>query len=122
MANPRYFADPMMAIARQYRSQAVSIETGQALSAPVDMRWFSGVIVHIPAVWTAANLGLLTSETELGTYNILRDESGTPVQVSGILTTGARAYSLPVEAFPCGWEKRWRWNGATTRPILTWAA
>lgn len=42
-----------------------------------------------------------------GTFVILRDASGNPVQIGSIKTDGARAYALPAELFGCGFVKLW---------------
>jgi hypothetical protein len=94
-------------ISRYVEARSAVIDDGAAVSAAVDFRRVAGGVVIIPTSWTAANLGFYVCDTLGGTYVILRDESGNPVQVSGILTTGARAYSLPSQLFGAAYIKLW---------------
>ncbi len=85
----------------------LTIADSAAITSAVDMSIYSGGYVDIATSWTAANMGFQVCDTESGTYVILRDEAGSPVQISNILTTGARAYALPAEVFGCKWVKLW---------------
>ena len=88
--------------------ETLTIGLGTAItSTELDMAHYSGGVVIVPAVWDAANIGFTVSPTSGGTFVILRDYLGTPVQISGIETAGSRAYSLPMEIFGCGFIKLW---------------
>ena len=88
--------------------ETLTIGLGLAItSTELDMTHYSGGVVIVPAVWDAANIGFTVSPTSGGTFVILRDYLGTPVQISGIETAGSRAYSLPMEIFACGFIKLW---------------
>lgn len=97
----------MSYIERAYAKSTLTIADGAAISQALWMGSWAGGYVLIPDSWTAANMGFQVSEAEAGTFAILRDESGSPVQISGILTTGARAYALPAELFGALWVKLW---------------
>jgi hypothetical protein len=52
-------------------------------------------LVGTPAAWTAAAMGFKVSDSFGGTFSPLRDESGTIVQISGIVADAAGWYKLP---------------------------
>jgi hypothetical protein len=68
--------------------------------------WEYGQVI-VPAEWTAANIGFCVCDTVAGTYVILRDDTGTPVQVSGIKADGSRAYALPAKLAGARFVKLW---------------
>lgn len=94
-------------IARGTSVHALTIADGAATSAVVDFSLHAGGYVDIATSWTAANMGFYVCDTADGTFVILRDEAGNPVQISNILTTGARAYALPSQVFGCKFVKLW---------------
>jgi hypothetical protein len=94
-------------IGRQSTKLTVTILNGEAVSGAFWMGPYAGGYVLIPTSWTDANMGFQVSEAEAGTYVYLRDDAGAPVQISTILTSGARAYALPAELFGCMWVKLW---------------
>jgi len=85
----------------------VTIADGAATSEAIYMVPWAGGYVLIANSWTAANLGFQVAEGAAGTYSILRDEAGSPVQISGIKTDGGRAYALPPELFGALYFKAW---------------
>lgn len=101
------FRDNVNNTVKIYRRLSIDIPNGGAISPPIDFRWFTAAIVTVPSAWTAANLGFQVCDTENGTYVILRDDAGTPIQISNILTTGSRAYRLPIEIFASGFIRLW---------------
>lgn len=94
-------------ISRYTEVQSTLISDGTAVSRAVNFSRVAGGIVIVPTSWTAANLGFYVCDTFGGTYVILRDEAGNPVQISGILTSGARAYALPAEVYGALFVKLW---------------
>lgn len=94
-------------LVRSSRIVSLTIADNAALSQAFDFSGYSGGMVLIPNGWVAANLGFKVSPDDGGTFDILRDDVGTPVQVSGILTTGARWYKLPDDLFGVLWAKLW---------------
>lgn len=98
----------MANLIRFYAALAAKLAAGAALpAAGVDMRPYAGGLVTIPNGWTAANMGFQHASTQDGTYTILRDAYGTPVQITGIKTDGARSYALPDECFGAFFIKPW---------------
>ena len=92
---------------RSYVTESLIISAGTALTEELDLRRYAGGIVIIPAAWTAANLGIYISPTSAGTFVILRDYLGSPVQINGIEVAGSRAYQIPEDAYACGYIKFW---------------
>jgi hypothetical protein len=76
---------------------SLTIALGAAESQAFSLADFVGDagLVGVPAAWTAAGLGFKVSDAFAGTYSPLRDESGSVVQVSGIVTNAAAWYKLP---------------------------
>lgn len=97
---------------RQATMLIATIAINTAISDELDFTDFSGGIVIIPVAWTAANLGIQVAEKGGGTFAILRNATGTPVQISGIKVDGVRAYALPDEVFACSSIKLWSKNAA----------
>ena len=64
-------------------------------------------MVLVPSDWTAANIGFKVARLSSNTFNILRDDIGTPVQISTILTSGARWYILPSELYGAKFVRLW---------------
>jgi hypothetical protein len=96
-----------MTVQQPPTSLSMTLADDGTLTAAFQMDWFIGGIVIIPNGWTAANMGFKVSDSEAGTYVILRDEDGAPVQIGTILTSAARAYKIPNEVFPARWVKLW---------------
>jgi hypothetical protein len=86
---------------------AVTIADGAALSEAIYMEPFAGGMVYVPDSWSAANLGFKVCDTEGGTFAILKDASGVPIQISGMSTSGAMAYQIPDGLFGAVWVKLW---------------
>jgi hypothetical protein len=81
--------------------------SGEAQSQALSAEEMAGAHVHVPAAWTAANLGFMVSPTKDGTYVVLNDELGVPVQIAGIITNAANAYVVPDGMYPAGYFKLW---------------
>lgn len=94
-------------IGRKFSSFNLTIANNAALSAAFSMQDYAGGIVTVPSAWTAANIGFQVCFEPAGTFAILRDDEGTPVQISGILTNGVRAYAFPDKVFAAHWVKLW---------------
>lgn len=81
---------------RKTTSVTLTISSGSAVSDAVDMRDYGGGIIHMPAGWTAADLGAQTSASSGGTYQDLVDGSnayGTDVAVED--ATASNDYPIP---------------------------
>jgi len=75
----------------------VTIANGAAESEAFDISNFVGDagLVQIPSAWTSAALGFKISGALSGTFSPLRDETGSVVQISGIITNAVAWYKLP---------------------------
>lgn len=108
--------------------QTLTIANGAALSDAIYMGDSVGDagMIYVPGAWTAASIGFQigvptpgsgrTSPgegTEPGTYVPLRDETGSIVQISGILTASPGWYKLPDALRGAGWVKAWSQNAGT---------
>jgi hypothetical protein len=56
-------------------STTATIANGEALSGAIDIRGYGWVTVHMPAAWTAAELGLKAATTLAGTYGNVYKEA-----------------------------------------------
>lgn len=97
-------------INRESEAFTVKIASGAAATPAIDFSHWAGGVVIVPSAWTSANIGFYVSDTIDGTYVILRDDSGTPVQISNIKTDGSRAYKLPDDVFGVLFMKLWSKN------------
>jgi hypothetical protein len=86
---------------------SVTIADSAALSGAIYIGDHIGMIVTTDASWTDANMGFQVSTSETGTYTILRDDTGVPVQISGVVTDTATSYKVPDKIFPGLWVKVW---------------
>jgi hypothetical protein len=88
---------------------SLTIEAAAAESQAFSLADFVGDagLVGTPAAWTAAGLGFKVCDTFAGTYSPLRDESGSLVQVSGIITNAAGYYKLPDALRGAQYVKLW---------------
>ena len=92
--------------ARDAISIDLTIANGAAISAAFNFGAYAGGCVLVLSAWTDANIGFQVCATQTGTFAILRDDAGTPIQVSGIATGAARAYALPAKLTGM-WLKLW---------------
>lgn len=63
-------------------TKTATIANGAALSGEIDLEGARVITVHMPAAWTAADLGIKASPTSGGTFNPLYDDEGTLVSAS----------------------------------------
>jgi len=61
--------------------------------------------LHMPALWTAANIGFLVSSTVSGTYAPLYDIDGNLVVITG--PTANNTYTLPADLAGSSFVKLW---------------
>lgn len=95
----------------------LTIANGEALTAAFPMHeWVSGLVI-VPAAWTDANIGFKICDTQSGTFVALKDETGSPVQISSITTNASYAYKIPTAIFPATWVKLW--SKSTTAATVT---
>jgi len=93
---------------RTHATDGVTIANGANLSEEIDFTRYSGANLHMPAVWTAADIGFHVSTTTGGTFLPFYDDTNTLVQISGPAIS--RAYTIPAEIFACGFIKLWSQN------------
>lgn len=94
-------------IQRVFSYEDVTIASGAAESDEISVTRYAGGIVRVCTEWTDANIGILHSHISSGTFNVLHDYLGSPVQISGIPTTGGGDFALPDEVFAAGYVKLW---------------
>lgn len=85
----------------------LTIAINAALSAAFDMSEFVGGQVYVPSAWTAGNIGFKTSDTLDGTYDLVLDDTGVPIQISTVNTGRAGWYAIPFKLFPARFVKLW---------------
>lgn len=88
----------------------MTIANGAAVSGVIDMRFFSGMTVHMPAAWTAASIGFQVCDTADGTFLPLYDKSAAIVEIDGPAVD--IAYAAPAEIFASLYVKLWSQDGA----------
>ena len=84
-------------------STTVVIPNGTAVSAPFNIDQFSKALFHMPAAWTAADMGFQVSQTAGGTYLALSDGSG----VIGLTVAADGAYLIPTDIMAARFIKFW---------------
>ena len=72
-----------------------------------DMTLFASGMVLMPAAWIAANCGFKVCDTEGGTFTLLLDDIGVPVQISTVSTSRAGWYALPDKLFGAHFVQLW---------------
>lgn len=85
-------------------SVTVTIANGAALSGVINMEEFTQGIIHMPAAWTAADIGFYVSSEVGGTYLPVSNASGLVV-ISGPAVDNA--YVLPADIYPARYIKLW---------------
>jgi hypothetical protein len=90
-------------IARKYTTATLTMADNAAITDAVNMSAYAGGTVHVPTGWVAANVGFSRATTVGGTYTRMRDQTGTLLQITGIVAD--QVYPLPTELFGCGFVK-----------------
>ena len=97
---------PNVTMARNVtRTATIAINTAITSTSIEKTGLLRGYILT-PAAWTAAAIGFKVSHDN-STFTILRDETGVAVQITTVLTTASRAYTLPPELGACRFFKIW---------------
>ena len=91
---------------REMRTKTATIANGAAVSDVINTTGFTYMVVITPAVWTDANIGFKVS-ADNSTFVTLYDEDGAPVQIGGIATAAAGAYTAPAEVAGARFVKLW---------------
>ena len=85
----------------------LTIASSAAITGELDIRDAYIGFVIVPSAWTAANIGFKIATESGGTFVTARDDSGSPIQISGIETSSSRAYKIPDDIFGVGYVKLW---------------
>ena len=100
-------------IGRDRDTVTVTIAAGAALSDAMDFRYMGGAILHMPAAWTAADIGFYVSPTGVaGSFQPLYDELNALVQIDG--ATADRSYALPAAIFAAHYVQLWSQNAGVS--------
>ena len=100
-------------IGRDRDTVTVTIAIGTALSDTIDFRDMAGAMLHMPAEWTAADIGFYISPTGVAdTFQPLYDELNAIVMIDG--ATAGRSYALPAEVFAAHYVQLWSQNAGVS--------
>lgn len=91
-------------------TMSVTIASGAALSDAFSIKDFTEGLIHMPAAWTAADIGFQVASTLGGTYQPLYNSSGLIV-ISGPAVNNA--YMLPADLAAAQWVKLWSNTGGS---------
>lgn len=87
----------------------IDISDDAALGSAIQVEGFDKGYIEMPAAWDAADIGFKVCDTEDGTYVILRDATGTVVDIEEPAVE--HAHVIPSEVFEgCIWVKPWSKN------------
>jgi len=101
---------------RKSYSYNVTIPSGTALSNVISWQEFGYGIIHMPAVWTAADIGFQVSSELDGTFLPLYDDAGALVEISSPAVD--QAMRVPVEVLAARFVKIWsQTGGANTNQV-----
>lgn len=94
---------------RKSYSYPVTIPNGTALSNVITWREFGYGILHMPATWTAADIGFQVSSELDGTFLPLYDDAGALVEIASPAVD--QAMRIPVEVLAARFVKIWSQTG-----------
>ena len=77
-------------------STATTIASGGTAATELDIAGFLPLKIHIGTGWTAANLGFKARAFGQTTARVVKDDTGSPVQISGITVGTGGVYAIPV--------------------------
>lgn len=90
---------------RSSYTQEASIPNGTALSSILSFYDFAYGVIHMPAAWTAADIGFQVAATHDGTYLPLYDAAGNLVEISSPAVD--QAMQIPTEVLAVRFFKIW---------------
>ena len=93
---------------RESYSYDVTIANGTALSNVISFYEHAYAVLHMPAAWTAADVGFYVSSTLDGTFLPLYDDAGAMVEIAGPAVD--QAHAIPVEVLASRFVKVWSQN------------
>ena len=102
--------DPLASeLFRACATQTITIAAGANASDTIDMRAFTMMIIQMPGLWTAADIGFHVSPNGSSGFQPLYDDLGNIVMVDGPAIN--RSYQAPPELAGCGYVRLWSQNG-----------
>lgn len=110
-----------VSILRMREVAVATIAESAAQSNAIELRGAGGAILG-PAAWTAADICLLVSDRQAGTYSLLRDSIGTMIRLTNIPTGAAFTRPLPDEVYAWPWMKLVSTNTASEAEVNQAAA
>jgi hypothetical protein len=90
---------------RESYSFNVSIANGVALSNVIAFKEYAYAVLHMPAAWTAADIGFQVSSELDGTFLPLYDDAGALVEISS--PAASQAHAIPAEVLAARFVKVW---------------
>jgi hypothetical protein len=94
---------------RESKTQNATILSGAALSDVLSFYESAYGIIHMPAVWTAADIGFQVASELEGPFLPLYDDAGALVEISGPAVD--QAHAVPVEVLAARFIKLWSQSG-----------
>ena len=94
---------------RKSYTQNTTIPNGTALSGVLSWYDYAYGIVHMPAVWTAADIGFQVASELDGTFQPLYDEAGALVEIASPAVD--QAHAVPLEVLAARFVKLWSQSG-----------
>jgi hypothetical protein len=95
----------------QANTQTLTIASGAALSGELEFSPYDKLIIHMPAAWTAADIGFQVSNGSGGTFLPLYDAAGARVEYTPVVSTAALAPAGLAGAY---WLKLWSQTGGVS--------
>lgn len=90
---------------RESYTQRTLIPNGTAFSGTLSFYEFAYGIVHMPAAWTAADIGFYVASELNGTFQELFDSGGTRVEITG--PAADLAMQVPTEVLAARYIQLW---------------
>lgn len=96
---------------RRFDSVQVTIAAGAALSTDIlELEQGAGLLIHMPAQWTEADLAILVAPSPAGTFQqhwIPKDDYSGNYFIRIPSPAAGKSYSFPAGVFPAGFGKLW---------------
>ena len=90
---------------RSSYSQDTTIASGTALSGILSWYEFASGVIHLPAAWTAADIGFQVASELTDTFQPLYDDAGNLVEISS--PAAGRSVEVPASVLPSRFVKVW---------------
>jgi len=94
---------------RKSYSYPVTIPDGTALSNAISFYEYGYALIHMPAAWTAANIGFQVASEDDGTFLPLYDDAGAIVEIASPAVD--QAMRVPVEVMAARYVMLWSQTG-----------